>query len=187
MTKRQQLEQLILLLERSRAPNKERIEAAKAAIAFMNSWVDLSMQLGHIRRIGAYESYGFSNFNEYALSELGLGTVTVAHKDCILLEKRGIFRWRTILDVRQLPDSNWCWCASTSVYRLGGPPKPCIRWSKTHVERARQLNDTLLERVGGATVSIETLLQGGLELSQLTAIHQWLHFTDDETTAFIGG
>lgn len=113
------------------------------------------------------------------------GTLTMAHKDCIHVEKRGIVRWKTILDVRQLLAGGWCWNASTSVYRLGGPPKPCVSWSNTQVEEAHQLNDTLLEKVGGAVFSIETLLQGRLELSQLTAIHRWLHFTDDETATLI--
>lgn len=87
MTKRQKLEQLVSLLERSRNPDAERIKAAKAALTFFDSWIDLAMKLGHIRNVGAYESFGFCNFDEYATSELGL-TTNITNK--LLLSRRSI-------------------------------------------------------------------------------------------------
>ena len=72
----QRLKQLVEELEDSGGA-QERILAARAALAFKRSWINLAAALATIRESGAYQSWGYDDLMAYCASELGLRGATV--------------------------------------------------------------------------------------------------------------
>lgn len=54
-----------------------RLAAARSALGFRQSWVELAGTLSDIRKKTAYKTWGYSSFSEYFTKELGLKTATV--------------------------------------------------------------------------------------------------------------
>ncbi len=72
----QRLKQLVEDLEQGGgAP--ERLHAARCALAFKRSWVELAGALSAVREGGAYQSWGYDDLLSYCASELGLRRATV--------------------------------------------------------------------------------------------------------------
>jgi hypothetical protein len=72
----QRLTQLVEELEQGGgAP--ERLHAARCALAFKRSWVELAAALSAVRERGAYQSWGYDDLLSYCASELGLRGATV--------------------------------------------------------------------------------------------------------------
>ncbi|MCA9672352.1 MAG: hypothetical protein KC503_42450 [Myxococcales bacterium] len=76
MTAIKRLTQLVEALE-TQGGSPDRIHAARCALAFKRSWVDLAAALEALRRSGAYLDWGYEDLLSYCANELGLRGATV--------------------------------------------------------------------------------------------------------------
>jgi len=69
------LTELVNQLEQQGADEK-RLRAARCALTFKRSWIDLAAALSEVMRAGAFQAWGYQDLMTYAASELGLRSAT---------------------------------------------------------------------------------------------------------------
>lgn len=76
MSTMRQLEQLIEDLEAGDG-DEQRLQAARCALGFKRSWIDLAAILSDIQASGSFEQWGYDDLVGYAQAELGIKGPTV--------------------------------------------------------------------------------------------------------------